>query len=372
MSAQSVALNWLPFETHSGASHRAFELHRRLQGEFSLTAFVTGAFPSDYREALASIRFVEVAAKRTPAGRILEGSALWWRRLVGDGCRLWATDTLPVVRPGGAAAVLTIHDLRHTADRSFSSTRRRLLTNLTLRRSLVRADAVIAVSRWCADRVAEFEPSCAERLTVVPNAAGSLPVVSPGDAAPGHEPFILAVGHLEKRKNLECLIRAFSSISSGWPGRLVLAGSDQGAGRLLVEMAEGLGLGGRVDLAGAVSPGRLAELYSACEILVCPSLYEGFGMTLLEGMTAGRPVVASAIPSHREVAGDAALLVETGEGMETRLAEALRRVLGDAPLRTDLVAKGLARASCFSWDRSAEMLGELYSKLIEPRQGRNG
>jgi glycosyltransferase involved in cell wall biosynthesis len=364
----SIALNWIPFEQHSGASGRAFELHRRLQGEFDLTAFVTGAFPSDYRRELTSVRFVEVAPRRTQLGRILEGSALWWRGRVEPGCRLWVTDTLPVVRLRRTASVFTVHDLRHTADRSFSSRRRRLLMGLTMSRSLRRADAVVSVSRWGAKTIAEYAglPEC--RITVIPNAPGSLALPVPVPCDGDSHPFILAVGHLERRKNLECLLRAFSRVASIWPGSLVLAGSDQGIGAALAGEATRLGLADRVRILGSVTSGRLADLYASCDLLVCPSLYEGFGMTLLEGMAAGRPVVASAIPPHIEVAGNAALLVATGEGMAERLAEDLLAVLEDAALRENLAARGIERAAAFSWDRSAAMLRTLYLELMDTRE----
>jgi glycosyltransferase involved in cell wall biosynthesis len=358
-------MNWIPFEIHSGASGRAFELHRRLQREFDLTAFVTGAFPSDYRRELTSVHFVEVASRRTPRIRILEGSALWWRGLIGTDCRLWATDTLPVVRLRGAASLLTVHDLRHTADRSFSSARRRLLMGLAMRRSISRADAVVSVSECGARSLVDFARICHSRVVVIPNAPGSLPAPVPAAGDRGMRPFILAVGHLEPRKNLDCLLRAFSRISSTWPGSLVLAGSDQGMGALLADEAARLGLADRVRILGSIPSDRLADLYASCELLVCPSLYEGFGMTVLEGMAAGRPVVASAIPPHIEVAGNAALLAGIGAGMEDGLAEAILAVLEDTALRESLISKGIERAAAFSWDRSAGLLRDLYTRLME-------
>jgi len=366
----TVVLNWIPFETRSGASGRAFELHRRIQDSLEITAVVTRAYPVDRRAELPSVRFVEAAPARTSIIRVLEGSAAWWRSLAGAGCRLWVTDTLPVVRLGGAVSLLTVHDLRHTSHASFTSVRRRLLLGLSMRRSLRRADAVVAVSAWGAAEIAGHAPSCREKIAVIPNAAGSLPPSSARRPSCPGESFILAVGHLEPRKNLECLVRAFAETASDWPGGLVLAGADHGSAGSLSALARDLGLGTRMRLAGSVSAGELSNLYASCSLLVCPSLYEGFGMTVLEGMAAGRPVVASAIPPHVEVAGDAALLVEPGAGMEHRLAAAIRSVLADPALGDRLAAGGLARAAGFGWDRSASELLGLYERLMHGTEDR--
>jgi glycosyltransferase involved in cell wall biosynthesis len=159
-------------------------------------------------------------------------------------------------------------------------------------------------------------------------------------------PYLLAVGALEPRKNLGTLVAAHRRLreTTGWAGDLVLAGGD----------------GWRLDpraLAGArqvgfVPDADLPALYTGAELFACPSLYEGFGLPVVEAMACGAPVVCSDIPVFREVAGDAALRVPPTDA--AAMAEGIGRVLGDPALRRDLAGWGLERARRFDWDVAAD------------------
>ncbi len=139
---------------------------------------------------------------------------------------------------------------------------------------------------------------------MIPNAAATLPEPCSAGAIQGE--FLLSVGHLEPRKNHITLLRAFARLAGSWKGSLVLAGTGPMEGRLR-SIANDLGIASRVVFKGRISDCELAGLYSSCACLVCPSVYEGFGMTILEGLEAGVPVIASRIPPHEEVAGDSVL-----------------------------------------------------------------
>ncbi len=143
-----------------------------------------------------------------------------------------------------------------------------------------------------------------DRVHVIPNAAATLPEPCSAGAIQGE--FLLSVGHLEPRKNHITLLRAFARLAGSWKGSLVLAGTGPMEGRLR-SIANDLGIASRVVFKGRISDCELAGLYSSCACLVCPSVYEGFGMTILEGLEAGVPVIASRIPPHEEVAGDSVL-----------------------------------------------------------------
>jgi glycosyltransferase involved in cell wall biosynthesis len=178
----------------------------------------------------------------------------------------------------------------------------------------------------------------------------------------GEEPFILAVGTLQPRKNYVRLIQAFAALP-GSELRLVIAG---GRGWLFDEIfseVERLGLGGRVIFPGFAVDDDLPALYSAASVLAYPSTYEGFGLPILEAFACETPVVTSTASSLPEVAGDAALLVPPAD--VEALSSALRRAVEDAALRRQLVAAGLERVKRFSWEKSARQLLGHYQRLVD-------
>jgi alpha-1,3-rhamnosyl/mannosyltransferase len=127
------------------------------------------------------------------------------------------------------------------------------------------------------------------------------------------------------------------------------------------ERAAALGLGGSVRFLGAVAEEHLPALYAGAELFVFPSLYEGFGLPVLEALACGVPVVCSNSSSLPEVAGDAALLVDPLD--VPAMAQALGRVLGDLSLQQELCARSLARAALFSWERTARETLAVYRSM---------
>lgn len=365
---RTAALNWMPFRgAATGASRRAVELHSRLTGSFRLVVCSTGELQSWVRSRMKEAELLELAPSRTLPVRLLEGSSIWWRRaLRGMDADLWSTDTLPLVRMPGTRACITVHDLRFQHGIRYLGPWRYILLASKMRAALRRADAVVTVSRWTASMIGERYGVPGEKLHVVPNAVDpAMKRLAEETRHPYPRPYLLAVGHLERRKNLPALVRAFARVDEASGHLLVLAGADGGEAAGLRRMAEELGVGGRVVIPGRVPEDRLAALYSGCSVLVCPSLYEGFGMTLLEGMSMGVPVVASSIPPHREVGGHAPLWVDPGPGMDERLAEAIRRVLDDEALARETGVRGRQRSEKFSWDESARLLGKVYAGLMD-------
>jgi glycosyltransferase involved in cell wall biosynthesis len=348
---RSVLLNWLPFEnTATGAAKRAIELHKRLSDEFDLTAAVTQGFSQDVAPCVTK---TIVAQRRSLSVRISERLPGFWEKAgVSD---IWVTDTLPVPQfRGSVKTVLTVHDLRFLAGRKYLSLPRYLLLKLSMKTGLNRADAVVTVSSWIAGQIVEKYSIPRQKLYVVPNAAAPLP---PAEGNNGRK-HILAVGHLEARKSINTLIRAFSMIMNDWNGDLVLAGSGPLESDLR-SLTETLKCSSRVKFKGRVSDSELAALYIQSTCLVCPSVYEGFGMTILEGFAAGVPVVASAIPPHMEVAGDAAVWFKPGNPGD--LAAVLKRFLtGEEKVNS---IRGAARAKMFNWDDFAQQLASVYRSI---------
>ena len=171
------------------------------------------------------------------------------------------------------------------------------------------------------------------------------------------QPYVLSVGTLQPRKNYVRLIRAAARLGSGV--RLVIAG---GRGWLYEGiLAEAEEHGERVRLLGFVDDADLPALYRNAALFAFPSLYEGFGLPVLEAMACGVPVVCSNAPSLPEVAGEAALLVDP---LDTDgLAGAMTRALHDTGLRREMVAKGLVQAARFTWQRAAGQLLSTFDRF---------
>jgi glycosyltransferase involved in cell wall biosynthesis len=127
-------------------------------------------------------------------------------------------------------------------------------------------------------------------------------------------------------------------------------------------LAEELGLKGQVVFTGYVPPEEMPALYNAADLFAFPSLYEGFGLPVLEAMACGVPVVTSNVSALPEVAGDAALLTDPRDA--TALCDALERILKDGSLRTELRRRGLERAATFSWEKAAQETIGVYADAV--------
>ena len=352
-----ILLNWLPFENYpAGSAKRAIALHTRLSREFDFTAVVTDRFPL---EVAPNINKKVVSRSRGLIPRVQENFAGFWRTF-GD-FSVWTTDTLPVPRFARKVRVLlTVHDLRHLADPQFVSRQRNLLLKFCLRSAIRRATGVVTVSQCIKSQLIEHYQVPQTKLHVIPNAAASLPLIGQKETA-GCNPtadFLLAVGHLQTRKDYPTLMKAFAAIGSNWSGRLVIAGGGVGKSELKL-LAEKLGIDKRTQFLGTVSDSELANLYKSCTALVCPSLYEGFGMTILEGMAARVPVIASRIPAHVEIGGDAVCWFEPGDPND--LGNAILRVVKKS---SDYdIEKACLHSRHFDWDSAAAKLAELYHTI---------
>ena len=170
------------------------------------------------------------------------------------------------------------------------------------------------------------------------------------------DPFVLYTGSLSPRKNITGLLQAFAEIQDRVPHKLVLTGSKSWKDRSVFEMIDALKIRDRIEQLGYVEEQDMPVLYSMASVYVYPSLYEGFGLPVLEAMQCGCPVVASNATSIPEVAGDAAMLVDPHD--IHAIAAAMHKVLTDPPRREGLVASGIRRAAMFSWRRCAETMLE--------------
>lgn len=175
-------------------------------------------------------------------------------------------------------------------------------------------------------------------------------------------PYMLFLGSLQPRKNLPRLLEAWREVAPRHPAaQLVLAGGGGGA----AFRAAGLqALPPRVRLTGYVPDAHLPALYTAAHALVQPSLYEGFGLTPLEAMACGCPVIAARAAALPEVLGDAALLIDPADSAD--LAAAMHRVLSDEPLRDHLRTAGTRQAAGFPWERAALGVSRVLEEARTP------
>jgi len=236
----------------------------------------------------------------------------------------------------------------------------KLLVPLYLRR----ADAIVTVSRQVKQDVVEFTGTPPEKIVPIYNG------FDPRVFHQGHDPefteevrrryhlpdkFILWVGQIYPPKNVERLLQAFKLIALDIPHQLVLAGEPRWRATGVWRLTESLGLQDRIRFTDWVPHEHLPILYNLADLFVLPSLYEGFGIPLLEAMASGCPVVTSETGSPPEVVGDAAQLVNPYD--VSAIAHGMAMVLSNPALRHTMIAKGLERAKLFSWERcAAEML----------------
>ena len=269
--------------------------------------------------------------------------ALWYP--IGLKRRAGALDVLHCTTfrgPVGASVptVVTVHDLAILRAPEAFPRWHRLYGKAGLDRVLRAADAVVAVSEFTRSEVAELADVPAERICVVPNGVDA--VFTP-DGPRTEGDYVLVVGTLEPRKNLR---------------RAVDAAREAGV-ELRVVGARGWGGVDVEGWVGEIPDAELAALYRGARCVVYPSLYEGFGLPVLEAMACGSPVVTSSATAMEEVAGGAAVLVDPldASAIAAGIQEAIER-------RVELVPLGIARARAFPWSRAADAVEALWRELV--------
>lgn len=222
------------------------------------------------------------------------------------------------------------------------------------------ASAVVAVSNSTRADLERLDLVRRERIRVIPEGPGIVPCQVPEHKDSSARPFLLYVGGLWAHKNVTRLVHAFSRLGQSELS-LVLVGGGPTAN--VLRTAESLGVAGRVTLLSSVADARLSWLYSNCRAFVFPSLYEGFGLPVLEAMAHGAPIALSSSSSLPEVAGEAALYFDPKS--ITQMTETIGQLLRD-PLEADALGKLAARrASQFSWRACADSLAVIAQELCE-------
>ncbi|MDQ6758314.1 MAG: glycosyltransferase family 4 protein [Acidobacteriota bacterium] len=246
-------------------------------------------------------------------------------------------------------SVLTLHDLSPWADSAWHSSADRVRRRTPLLLRLGLAKFVITPSEAIRKQALERFRLSPERVVAIPEAASALFRSVP--APPSSTPYFLYVGTLEPRKNVRVLIEAWRQVRQRHPVDLVLAGRCRDDFQL-PEVEPGL------QILGAVPDARLPELFSGALAVAYPSLYEGFGLPVLEAMQCGAAVFTSLDPAISETAGGAAVQMHATDA--TAWAEALTAAVEQPHWIASLREKSLARARDFSWARTAALTHEVY------------
>lgn len=270
----------------------------------------------------------------------------------------------------GARRVTTIHDVIPYIYPETSSRLDWLIYRCWLPLAVRRADAIITVSQQSKNDIARYLRIRPEHITVIPEAANhAYRQMRQDEIAPAlarHDitfPYVLYVGSVEARKNLPRLLEAYAELrhwSDQW--KLVIVGARRWRSSPVYETVQRLGLEPFVHFTGYVEEADLPALYNGASLFAFPSLYEGFGLPVLEAMACGTPIVTSNSSSLPEVAGDAALLVDPYD--VSALANAMRRLLEDADLAAILRGRGLARVREFTWERTAKETVAVYERVL--------
>lgn len=252
--------------------------------------------------------------------------------------------------PAGSpcAFVFCIHDLNHLFVRENSGALKRAYYEYVIRPAARRARRVLTVSEYSRRAICEWVGIAEQNVVNVGNGV-SAAFKPEGKGSRTTAPYFLHVGNHRPHKNFARVLQAFAL--SDLAGDFALVSTGTPSEDLLAEIGR-LGLSRRVVFVGNVSDDQLAGLYRAATALVLVSLYEGFGLPIIEAMSCGTPVLTSDAAAMPEVAGDAAMLVDPYD--VEAIAEAMKKLASDTSLRASLRMRGLQHARQYSWDAVAE------------------
>jgi glycosyltransferase involved in cell wall biosynthesis len=267
--------------------------------------------------------------------------------------------------------VTTIPDIAYEHFPEFFPAHQRYWLKVLVRESAKRADHIITVSEYSKRDLVQTYGIPEEKITVTYEGAGD--EFAPLDRDKCKETlarkygiegdFVLYLGRLQARKNLMRLVNAYARTrTAGFPHKLVLAGKRDTLFEPVLSRIRELKLEQNIFLPGYIAAADVPAFYNAAEVFAYPSLYEGFGLPLIEAMACGTPAITSRGSSLEEVAGDAALLVDPLDEMS--IADALNRILADPELRRRLGQAGLSRSRQFSFENAARQTVDVYERVM--------
>jgi glycosyltransferase involved in cell wall biosynthesis len=285
---------------------------------------------------------------------------------------LWSLGyTAPLHSP--CPQVVTIHDMQYKTYPEDLAPHYRLATDMLVKAAARRSARVIAISEFAKSEIVRFTAAPPDRIDVTHLAADSAyaePLSAERRRAvmdrlpPVGEHYILCVANTYPHKNVDALVEAFRRLSGVVPHRLVIVGSPRlGERKFQAALAE-LPDAGRAIRLEKMNTGQLVALYQGADLFVLPSLYEGFGLPVLEAMMAGAPVVTTRRASIPEVGGDEVVYFDPDSRDD--LAQKIREVLRWPPeRRAERTARARQRARSFSWRRTADQTVSILKRALE-------
>ena len=283
-----------------------------------------------------------------------------------------------VIPPGvKGKKVVIVHDMAYKVCPETVRHKTKNWLRLTLKNSCRRADAIVTVSESSKKDIIKFLGVKADKITVMPNGVdltcfkcdlSSVNLQRVKDKYRLKKSYFLYLGTLEPRKNIERIIGAYKLLNDQYATidteipQLVIAGGKGWLYDTVFEKVQMSGLVEKIIFPGYVEQNEIPLLMGGARAFIFPSLYEGFGMPLLEAMACGTPVITSNVSSLPEVAGDAAFFVNPYK--EEEICNAMHQIMTDNKLYEQLRAKGIVRAQKYTWEKSAAILHELYQRLL--------
>jgi glycosyltransferase involved in cell wall biosynthesis len=274
--------------------------------------------------------------------------------------------------------VVTIHDIGPLTHPQFFTKKDQWFMKGSLKQAVNKGAAMICVSQATADAVeayalANYNKSVKERLHVVHEGVDATFFKAPNieEITDYHivksllnTSFVLTVGQISPRKNLQTVLEAFSKLKDELPNlQLITVGGNGWDYDKVKEQVKVLGLENRVHFLGYVSDDLLRFLYRKAVVFVYPSLFEGFGLTVLEAMASSCPVITSNTSSLPEISGDAAILINPEDVDE--LSANIALVSTNKKIREQMITKGLQRVKTFTWEKAAALTFDIYKNISQ-------
>lgn len=367
-----VGLNATCFNDRpSGAKQRFVGIYSQLVKQLPNCEFVVFE-PEDCHVAAWFDGAPNVTARRTPipslgrTRKFLSGLRYWKTGFQDENFDIFERFNLPIVKAPSGRTMVTIHDIRGVhLDTPFF---RRAAYKGYIGKSLESADHVITVSEAMKKEILSYFPR--NEVTVIYNGldTGPYALISDSDCLAVRRKFslpsefVLAVGHIEARKNYPRLIDAVARLRDrGRSCYIVIIGNDSGERRAIQQRIEAESLSGYVKILSGLSDLEVRCAYKMCSLFIFPSAYEGFGIPILEAMAASRPMVLSDLPVFREITQNSGVYFPH-DNVES-MACAIEMVLGSKAEQDRIVIYGRTRVQAFGFHSLAARLGELYFSM---------
>lgn len=325
-------------------------------------------------EWLRDKAYVKHRALPTPINLLSEYPRLWWQYYLPtilklDRINVFHGPNHYIPLKGSVPTVLTIHDIAYFFMNVHGEGMDGLMKSSTLQNTK-HASHVVAVSQSTADDLIA-QGVAKEKISVIyqgyepnPKTKTTLSAVKEFKLSDS-SPYLLFIGTIQPRKNVIYLIEEFAKVYQQTNHNLVISGAPGESFEEARQCVAQLELNDRVFFTGFISDEERHALYSNASIFLYPSLYEGFGLVILEAMSYGVPVITANNSSLPEAAGDSGVLIDVNES--GALAEAIMKVLDDNELRNTLIQKGLQHSNSFNWSKSAKKMLNLYADIGNQR-----